>query len=263
MFFRFNGLAAIVSIASLLAAGCSIKEDRSFCPCVLNLSFSLSGVRDGTLWFHLVTDGGFTLSDSVGFSGGAAVYEAMVPRGSCSVTAVQGDMGLYAPDAGEIMAPPGGGFPPLWSCSLDFDTRSDMKTVPVTLHKQHCVLSLSFKKVPPGSLPLSFNIAGSSRGVTGAGVPVAGNLSSAAASPDGISFRAIIPRQAGGDLMLGVTDGHKVLRTFALGSLLGEWGYDWTLDDLEDVSLEVDYAATTVSLSYPVLEEGTENEVLV
>ena len=54
------------------------------------------------------------------------------------------------------------------------------------------------------------------------------------------------PRQKDNSLRLeGIEDGN-LLRVFALGEIIAASGYDWTTENLRDVTVEIDYSKTDV-----------------
>ena len=46
-------------------------------------------------------------------------------------------------------------------------------------------------------------------------------------------------------LMLDLISERGGVRSFAIGNYLAESGYDWAEDDLEDITVTIDYAATS------------------
>ena len=66
-------------------------------------------------------------------------------------------------------------------------------------------------------------------------------------------WTACLPRQRDDSLLLHICDlnaGEETppLRTFALGHIIAAAGYDWTAPDLEDLTLDLDFAASTLTL---------------
>jgi hypothetical protein len=59
---------------------------------------------------------------------------------------------------------------------------------------------------------------------------------------------AVLPRQIDASLMLEVDDGKGGYKAFALGQYIVSSGYDWTAEDLEDITVTLDYALTEIRL---------------
>ena len=83
------------------------------------------------------------------------------------------------------------------------------------------------------------------------GIDPMGNLMkgeySIATTPGGV---VTVPRQGDNSLSLEVRDPEDgLLRSFALGEYLHRAGYDWTAPSLEDVSILINYARSTIYLS--------------
>ena len=58
----------------------------------------------------------------------------------------------------------------------------------------------------------------------------------------------MLPRQKDASLILEVEDAKGNSKIFALGQYIVASGYDWTLPDLDDVSVTLDYAMTEIRL---------------
>ena len=61
-----------------------------------------------------------------------------------------------------------------------------------------------------------------------------------------MEYLAVLPRQSDASLMLYIDDGDTSVKAFALGQYIVSGGYDWTADDLEDISVSIDFAQTEV-----------------
>ena len=112
----------VLSAMAVLCTGCSIKEDRSLCPCALVLDFS--NVEENIVEsseVHLRAADGFLYSDpdaADGISGGGPsgsgrrTYSVRVPKTRVAVSVVSGAGSFYSADYG-LRIPLGEECPPV------------------------------------------------------------------------------------------------------------------------------------------------------
>lgn len=258
MSFNRIGQGVLLCLGWFCAFSCSIREDRSNCPCLLSLDLrevpaAVPEEAFPVRW-HLsqgdYTDAGLLSMDDCS----AGLFHVVVPRGGAQVYAVTGDEGLF--DEGLEIAP-GHGCPPvrLWTATLD--AGGETATALVRLHKIHCRLSIRFSG-SPAPRPYRLVIEGNIAGFDASGSPLPGTFR---CSPDLIrtdEYAVHLPRQTDDSLLLhicagdepGSPDGAEAtpLRTFALGHIIAASGYEWTAPDLEDLGLDLDFAASTLTL---------------
>ena len=215
---------------SLMWESCTIvKEDRSACPCYLTVEMKGLPAFPATLSID-----------------GALICEAerdttllvAVPRNGVEVVAIAGAL----PDErGEVHIPYGFDCPSLYRFSEEVNTACDTAFVKVLMHKQFCTLSLDFDGPPGWGEPYWTQVRGKVEGMGPEGEPVAGPFE--CRLDTGGTVR--LPRQAPEEeLWLDVTMPDKVVRSFALGSYMLKAGYDWTAEDLEDLSLRMNLSVS-------------------
>ena len=93
--------SVFVSLIMVIAfsMGCSVKEDRSVCPCVMMLDFSgVDPDRTDSLVMSVLSADGFIHKDTVFSDSFAAVYEVPVPRGGVQVN-------IYSVENGQEVDP--------------------------------------------------------------------------------------------------------------------------------------------------------------
>ena len=81
------------------------------------------------------------------------------------------------------------------------------------------------------------------------GLPSEGDFACVAYPGESGNLQAGLPRQVDASLVLEVDDGTSVLKTFALGEYIVNGGYDWTAEELEDVTVTLNYQMTYVKIS--------------
>ena len=76
-------------------------------------------------------------------------------------------------------------------------------------------------------------------------------------------FVVILPRQVDASLVMEVNDGTETLKNFALGEYVKACGYDWSEDDLKDISVRIDYARTKVVIAVKGWSEVCEFDIVI
>ena len=236
-----DGLLRIL-VPLLLLPSCSVKENRSACPCALTLEFSALPVRPVVLG---VVGEGYSFTEVI-HSDTLLVVPA--PKEDLNVSAVGGAL---AEGDGSVRIPEGEEAPPLYLFYADVSTEAEQVVLPVQLHKQYCTLELLFKGPPGYGPPFEVAIEGFYGGWQPDGSPASGPFSHRLLP--GFDGRAVLrlPRQGDDSLLMHIVFSDQIVRTFALGSYIAASGYDWTAPDLDDIYLEIDLASTAVRLLQP------------
>ncbi len=249
----FAALAAVSVLAS-----CSIKEDRSGCPCLLRLDFSqvpLSG-RTGDMLLSVTSEDGFASSDTIDMASVPEIYEISVPRSGVYVNLWSEEAADFIGDEG-LVIPLGEDCPAVRMFSSHIDTGCETCTETVYICKNYCGLTVTFSGKPesPDEDIFRFDV-GVRGGIDGYGIdgsPREGIFShyllSDEAGGDRNSRRLSLPRQTDSSLLLDISEDASVLKTFALGNYIEKSGYDWTARELEDISVEIDYACTKMRIA--------------
>ncbi len=219
--------------------GCSIREDRDSCPCQLVLDFG--GLPAETL---LLTEaGGDVRRDTL--PAGTGSWRVAVPRGDVRLLAVSPPAAFRSGEG--LRIPEGEACPELWLAVRQYPGAGEEVLDSVRLHKEHARLQIRIRSAG-GPVPYALTVVGNIAGYDAGGKPAPGSFRYRMRPDATGSCVACVPRQADSSLMLEVLEGNSPVRSFALGEYLAESGYDWTAPDLADVSVEIDYARTLLTL---------------
>lgn len=224
----------------LVAASCSVKENRAACPCSLMLD--LSGLPVSPVVVE-VTGEGFS---KTGIVHADTVMVLSVPKGRTTVSVVGG--ALADPDGG-VQIPPGEEAPPLYLFHASFSSAAEQMVLPVVLHKQYCALELIFSGPAGYGPPFEVEVEGNVSGWERDGTPAEGRFFHRLLPGPETPAVLRLPRQGDDSLVMHILFSDRVVRTFALGTYMAEAGYDWTEPDLKDLTLKVDVSVTSVTLS--------------
>ena len=159
--------APVLLLVSLCASSCSVKEDRTACPCALYVHLSE------------LPQAGVTLAltgESCDLQLEAARDTTLVvevPKTGVRVLAVSG----ATPGAdGRVVIPPGFDSPPLYLFSAGVPTPGDTAHVNVRLNKHYCQLSLKLESPPGWGEPYWTQVRGRVNGICQDGTPSEGEF---------------------------------------------------------------------------------------
>ncbi|MBQ1913458.1 MAG: hypothetical protein II171_07860 [Bacteroidales bacterium] len=264
-FCRWAGALLGWVLLSINAESCSVKENRSLCPCLLTVRISAVRSPPATL----VCISGPVVTNRI--VPGDTLFHIPVPRGRVLALAYAGAEEIPHPEEG-CTAPLGHTFPPLYLASALVEAAGDSTSVHLPLRKQFCTLSLTLEGPPGWADPYAMEVAGEVCGVSASGAPLPGPFRapflpatasvSLSARMLSTAFKAIagadgpvsgvwsvrLPRQHPSDpLWLDILMPDRVVRRFNLGALLKDAGYDWLAPDLEDLELSLELSVTAIT----------------
>ena len=238
----FRRVFAVLSLAALLCA-CTIREDRSLCPCFLTLD--LSGLDAESLADSGCEEIVWTLVSGDTCIGGRIPVDELpqehlveVPREDAFLYVLAGDEGLFVPGEG-LVIPEGSESPRLYAFAAAVETSQPELSVPICLHKRYARLEIRFREAL--RLGTECRLLGEVCGYDPMAEPLPG-VFSLPVVPDGDGCcEVVLPAQADASLLLCLYRNGELERAFSLGTYILESGYEWAAEDLEDISLEVDY----------------------
>lgn len=248
-------------VVSLLVASCSIKEDRSRCPCLLYLDFSTTDTLKvpevtvsvtGSDAYHSQAD----LTASVFMP----EYIMEVPRTSIYLNVYSG-LGTYTVSERGLVIPVGSQCPKLYSFSQYMDAGGETARAAVDMHKNHCVMSIILNK--DDDLEYGLCVKSNVCGYDPEGNPLTGGFSYSPVPQEDGSYSVVLPRQTDSEMRLEIDDGAEVVKSFAIGQYISAGGYDWTTEDLADVQVQIDWARTTITLTVKGWDSVHEYEIVI
>ena len=249
----------------LLLSSCSVKEDRSGCPCWMTVEMPEQVGHDGgrldnddcvVLRLRVNSD-----EDEVGYSYqvteavkpdvGALEYE--VPRGSVGVSVIGmpdrvGHDGIVGYDGDEIRIPVGEQMYSLYGFFRMFYTRCESVLCDVELHKEFCTVSFTLGDEGYSS-PYDIEVWGNVAGVSAWDLmPVKGDFRYAPVQKNGV-YQVRVPRQEDNSLEMVMLDDDDIVDSLPLGEYIARSGYDWTAEDLADVNVALDLEMQQVMIT--------------
>lgn len=262
-------LPAAVLSAVLAFPSCSaILEDRRECP--------------GWLVFDLKEDCGLSGKDQASlfvFEGDSTVvrenavpleaftpegYSVAVPRGHVDAAGVVGCR-RAAVQGQRLSVSSGEDYDPVYLFRGDAVTGEEDASMPVSLHKEHSVLEVSFAPVGnTDEYPYRIRVRGSSCGVDlVTGEPIDGKYDCYPEEPESGVFRCILPRQTQPrNLRLDLYDrsseeGDGFVESVALQPYITRLrDFSWDDPDLKDIRIKFDFATSQVTITLGEWQDG-------
>ena len=251
--FRVKVTAALC-MAVLLS--CSVKEDRSECPCFLTVDFGgveaagLAGMGLDSLVLAVRAGEDYYAAEGFALRDNVQEYNLAVPKTQVDLLVACGaGRGDLSP-AG-VTIPEGSECPVLYLFTDSFSADAGEMRRTVTLHRNYCVLTVGMK-TSFNALPRPFRVSleGNVSGCLMDGTPAEGVFNCFSSPSSGGLCHLNIPRQKDASLRLVIhfLDTGEV-RSFPVGEYILRSGYDWRAPDLEDIFVEMDFSRSGLTVS--------------
>ena len=247
----------IVMLGSILS--CTIKEDRMDCPCKLELDLSPCAGKWTSVSFDLWDIKPFITEELDPEFSVRKQYD--IRRGYWTATAYAGIRDSEVRD-GAVHISSGHQSDRLFAFSDRVDAMGDDALVTVTPHKQYACLTIDLSSYGRDGGPYGIELVGNVAGLNLRDLsPLEGEFDiSLDHREDGI-YEVLVPRQKDTSLQLMFWRDGVLLDTADIGEYIVSAGYDWSAEDLEDVTVKISYQKADVivkvlqwDVSYPVWE---------
>ena len=256
----FAHILALLS-ALLVWASCSVREDRSPCPCYLTVVLDRAGKQ--LLWYGMDSltvsaQGGtdYLRSEPVETERCPDGVEWQTPKEWIRVGAYAGAVTAVR-TADALLIPYGAEADSLFAYSARIDCQGETAIDTVVMHKQFATLTLEIKGASedyPLLLEAESRWAGWDRFSF---EPLLGRFRATAIRLREGLYRTRLPRQGDDGFVLHAAGWDGVpLYDFALGKEIAAKGYDWHARDLADIHVTIDYARSTLDIRISDWEDG-------
>lgn len=241
---RYSILPVMVA-GILLWAGCTVKEDRTMCPCILVLDMSeVDTLQVKSADLFVTDDDGFLYEEVLGPEDFREDHVVEVPRKPLDLAIWSGAPEID-PKAG-LVIPYGEECPPVRFHLSKMETGTEAVREVVRMHKNHCIMTvqLNWTDIDLEDIVMIGNV----NGYGPDGSPSEGGFLFRMDHGDEGDFRVVLPRQIDDSLIMEVSDRSGAVRRFSIGEYIARSGYDWTEQDLKDITVELDIAFLQVTL---------------
>ena len=235
--------ATVISIAS-----CSIKEDRSGCPCVLTID--ASNIRADEISIICSNTSRLLKTVLIPIETGP-ILRINVPRGHVNVATYTGNE--FSKEQNDtLVIPYGKEADCIYANACQINTEAETAYTRIALNKQFARISLEFANLPEdwSVLNTKLTVSGKTNGLSLNDLsPSEGEFKCDVAPDNKGIFSFKVPRQKGNDLYCRIENEEQISAPIALGEILESIGFDWTKENLDDISLELEFPSSVISVS--------------
>lgn len=230
-------ILCLIPLALALCA-CSVKEDRSTCPCELYVRSDEPLKTEGTVLVSVIQDGSVIKQGMLSrqdFDSGRCMLT--VPRKPSRVTVFTGITGMSAAGGRLLGIPADHQCDEVYSCMEPVDPTGEEYVCTVVPHKNFARLDLEVIGLPEGG---ELKVTGNVQGYDLASLdPCEGRFDCSPEQGAGL-WRLRLPRQTDDSLLLEVAAGSAQVGIVPLGDLIARSGYSFDAQDLPDMSVTID-----------------------
>lgn len=236
------------ALAVAVMASCSVKEDRSDCPCWLTVDLSETNGAYVQLkaWCPAPV-----FSESIPRSQRDDFHEYRVPRGQVRLSAYRETPGLFL-DGNVLSITEGSQMDSLFASTTLVNTVAEFAHETILLHKNFTTVSVIFKDEVNGRpADCQLDVSGTVAGIDVQSLaPVPGRFSCMAEQPQEGGFAFRVPRQMDAELNASLYSHDGILmESYPVGWLIQQAGFDWNKMDLSDVEILVDTPTATFTIT--------------
>lgn len=254
----------IVVAGSFLSSVCSctVKEDRSGCPCWLQVRVQNKEVVSTPVGV-IGWNGSGLFDESFSIVEYPDYYERIVEKGFLHVLGYSGVRSMTLDAGHSLVIEYGRECDSLYSCSLPVDATGEFADAPLMLRKQFATVYLDIRKSADDLRDYSFVVEG---GVCGFDLlrhsPVEGAFRCEPSAVSGSSVAVFrVPRQKDDSLVLGLTydagQGAFAIDRYPLGRYIAALNYSWSSEDLQDIYIMLDIISGRINIGV----DGWEPEI--
>lgn len=251
---RFRTRSCLFPALLVTVLSCSIKEDRTGCPCLLTVDLSETldvSQTPPSRWAHdlvvlVFPEGGGVLQKRISYQEALPEYEFRVPKGEVDVSGLLGlDEGILS--GSTVRCPEGSQSDPLFLSFRRVPCYGEEARTMLRMFKQYTNVeifgldSFDYQMVASaGSSGLDLLSGRALEGVFRFGI---------ACDAEGVC-RFRLPRQENDDLKILMFDRDGRLdNSIPLGKYLTGIGYDWDAPSLSDVSIHIDFVTASIGIT--------------
>ena len=267
-------LIRLLLAASMAAVfvSCSVKEDRTGCPCWLELDISgctqAEDVTIGTI------SGETAFMEKVRPQDCSGIYAKEVKKGMLSLYSfsVAGDMSCK----GKILTIPAGkDCAAIWAMKDNFPCEQETISRKLKLHKQFTDVKITFRGSEDQSLSSEIGDVTVKNGykyvvesdINGIDMeeltPYPGIFMKELIFDDWHSSSVRLPRhKVDSNLKIRVYEHGNEVEVLPLDNWIRKTGFDWTAEDLGDVEVGIDYAKSQIEITVNDWEKGNSDEII-
>ncbi len=250
----------ITALAVLGFCSCTVKEDRTVCPCLLEVFFPDKGET-----FSKVLLEGWAADevfrDEILLGGNQDTYKRRVPRTMIHFSAVTG-LAQCNHQGYVITVPEGNQCDSIYGYIDSVDCSGETAYTEVDFHKQFSTVTIQIINDSFPAQDYSFVVSSGSNGLDMLSLQaIAGQFKHQLELEDGRRMAFRLPRQGDDSLMLLVAHKSGDSVKYPLGQFISDTGYDWDATDLKDVFITIDISRNKVTIGVAGWENAVDYEL--
>lgn len=237
-----------------MCASCSIKEDRTPCPCWLDIDISLCGRRANDVSLRGWNSQKSLFGDILAVAEWPDGWVVEVPKGLVQYTAYAG-LDQCALSGSTLVIPHGHEFDRIWAYNADVYCEGETAEDRVVLHKQFATVTVKVREEPDGIL--SARVTGTSAGFSLTDLsPARGDFDVTVGMTSDGCFIFNLPRQFDDWASMEILRDGVPVRTLDIGDKIAATGYDWTAEDLDDIYIGLDMTKADIEIRIESWQKG-------
>ena len=258
-------------ISSVLAAACvlscSVKEDRSGAPCYLTVHLDDADPDDVHVTAVVITSHqeAMVSRDTLVIKEHVPQgFDIRMPRGWNRLAALAGNVHSVVRDA-SVVVPEGRNFDRLWIHRSELDCNWDTEHDFVKFTKEHTEIEIRPLHPVAGYYPYDMRLRSSTCGVAlYERMPVDGKFSAYASRNRDGTLTAVLPRQQDDSMVLDILRPDGTIEiSFQLGRMIAATGFDWWAENLDDITVTIDYASMDLSVKIKGWDDQNQGVIII
>ena len=245
---------------TILAASCSLKEDRGPCPCWLDIDLeqcrSVHEDRNGQDRETDIMDvrvsawnDRFLFGQKVGHEDFGEPYEKAVPKSWVATSVVTGEE-MMVRDGYRLISPAGEDADEIWAYAGHVACFDESARDTAVLHKQFARVRVKISNPVGDRYPYTFRLKS---GICGLDLRDLSPLEGVTDIPlergtDDIMTFNLIRQSEDSRIEIDIYEKDKHLDTFPVHEWIRALGYSWLAKDLQDIDINIDYAKGEISV---------------
>lgn len=255
--------ATLILICTQLLLSCSVKEDRTGCPCILEID--MGGIEADEAAVLSIWGSRLLSQETVLPLDFPEGYEKPVDKGYNTVSALCGKFNTSLDRQRFLTIPEGKDFDRIFAHVKNVECTGEYAFDTLNMTKQFCVLDLVM--LNPGEDQYGYTLELESNTSAMDIFSLSGIQGHFHCCPEQIeedTYRSVLPRQTDNSLMLTLYGkNHDAEKVLHIGEYINRSGYSWTTPSLDDITIRIDYASGQVTVTVRDWETGKEQDCII
>lgn len=236
-------------------SSCSVKEDRSPCPCLLTIDLSACPEYRESMPLRGRKGQADCLSEDIDIFENSdrrltrTIGKGVLSYGICSPLVESSIMD------GIIRIPEGSQADPLFAYAQTVDATAETAYDMVQMHKQFAEMTVTFGRLDNTEIE-SITVMTGSNGLDLISLePVEGAFRYTSRGENGF-FKVRLPRLGDGRILIEARDSEGRVKNYDIGNPVKAAGFDWTAEDLDDFWINYDFSSSSFSVEVSPWDPG-------